>query len=77
MKPREYQKAITKVFGDFNIPEFTFTETKKHPCVVFNHQGREHRLNYCKTPSDHRSALNDLAFIKRYLRKINEQHTIH
>jgi hypothetical protein len=49
----------------------------KHPALVFELNGKEHRIVMAGSPSDHRARMNNITFLKRYIRGINDQQTLH
>lgn len=74
---RQYQQKVGALLESFHIQTFTFTAGRKHPTLMFRHGGRDHKIVIPGTASDHRSLKNNFSFIKRYLRTLNDQQTIH
>jgi hypothetical protein len=73
----EIRKTFEPVFASFGIADFDIERRGKHPALVFNHLGREHRIPISGTPSDYRAQQNKISLLKRYIRNLNDPHTVH
>ena len=74
---REVRKAFQPVFESFGIHTFNIERRGKHPHLIFHHAGREHRMPISGTASDYRAQQNKISLLKRYLRNLNDQSTLH
>jgi hypothetical protein len=77
VKDTEIRKTFTPVFESFGINAFSIHKRGKHPHLIFEHAGREHRIPISGTPSDYRAQQNKISFLKRYIRNINDSATLH
>jgi hypothetical protein len=73
----EIRKTFRPVFEQFGIKDFEIERRGKHPHLIFHHAGREHRISISGTPSDHRAQQNKISLLKRYIRSLNDNPSVH
>lgn len=68
----EARKSFAKVFTQFGIDDFDIERRGKNPHLVWEQNGRKHRIPISAGASDHRAHLNQISVLKRYIRSQND-----